>query len=59
MRAKAAATAEREATITAAHSQLLRMIEELDREEQFHAVCYLSMALDIIQRDHGELLRSR
>ena len=59
MRAKAAITTERKATIIAAHSELVRMIEELDREEQFHAVCYLSMALDVIRRDHGELLRSR
>lgn len=49
----------RERRVIAAYAQLNRLMKELEREELFHAVCYLAMALDVMRADHPDLLGGR
>ena len=59
MKGEPAAATLHERRIIAAYAELNRLIEELEREELFHAVCYLSMALDVMRADYPDLLAGR
>ena len=48
--------AQREQVIVAAFRDLERLLETIEEAELYHATCYVSMALDVMRRDHPELL---